>query len=94
MKIYPDAKVLLTVRDQPESWVKSVGATIHRISVLSQKFETRLVFYCLIGLLGPFIITKVIFFKNGPAIASIIWDYVFNLLMTSQVLFLHPTYFI
>ena len=42
MKIYPDAKVLLTVRDQPESWVKSVGATIHRISVLSQKFETRL----------------------------------------------------
>ena len=45
MKIYPDAKVLLTVRDQPESWVKSVGATIHRISVLSKKFETRLLIF-------------------------------------------------
>ena len=28
MKLYPNAKVLLSVRDNPESWVKSVKATI------------------------------------------------------------------
>jgi hypothetical protein len=41
MRIFPNAKVLLTVRDNPESWYKSVKETIYTIIGLSYKFETR-----------------------------------------------------
>jgi hypothetical protein len=41
MRIFPNAKVVLTVRDDPQSWYKSVVATIHSFSKLSNRFEAR-----------------------------------------------------
>ena len=46
MKLYPNAKVVLTVRDSPQAWYKSVYDTIYKISFLTAKFETR---YCFLN---------------------------------------------
>ena len=37
MKLYPDAKVLLSVRDSPAAWVKSVKATIFRSRLIQHR---------------------------------------------------------
>ena len=39
LKMNPDAKVILTVRDSPEAWVKSVNATIFQVHGASNWFS-------------------------------------------------------
>ncbi len=40
MRIFPNAKVVLTVRDNPEVWYKSVKETIYTVTGLRTRFDT------------------------------------------------------
>ena len=42
MKLNPDAKVVLTVRDSPEAWVKSVNDTIFNLHTATNLFSWKL----------------------------------------------------
>ena len=45
MRIFPNAKVLLTIRDNPEAWYKSVKETIYIEIGLRDQFETGYFIY-------------------------------------------------
>jgi hypothetical protein len=67
MEIYPDAKVLLTVRD-PEKWYESTQSTIYRgTNWANAPFSRRL-----LRLLRPDIL------KTGRMINTLIWEGTFN----------------
>ena len=40
MRIFPNAKVVLTVRDNPEAWYNSVKETIYIATGLRNRFDT------------------------------------------------------
>ena len=71
MKVYPDAKVLLTIRD-PESWYESAKSTIYQVSRMSAGSPlARLLFRLM----------RVVSF-NGPRVGGLanilVWDKTFN----------------
>ena len=55
MKLYPNAKVLLSVRDNPESWVKSVKATIFGEKMGNQNHLVQKPWFISLVLTVPFI---------------------------------------
>lgn len=70
MKVYPDAKVLLTVRD-PESWYESVSSTIYQVSHRSRG-----------PLVGLFFATMRMFMPGGLRVVrminALIWQGTFG----------------
>ena len=46
MKIYPNAKVILTVRDSPEAWVKSANDTVMKVAY-ENTFGTGILYHSL-----------------------------------------------
>lgn len=56
MRLYPDAKILLTCRDSPEAWVKSANQTIMKVA-FDNKFSSGLFYHSLkwVPIFGQFI---------------------------------------
>ena len=42
MEIFPDAKVVMTVRDNPEKWYDSVHGTIYQINLAANSFPLNI----------------------------------------------------
>ena len=42
MEIFPDAKVVLTIRDNPEKWYDSVHGTIYQINLAANSFPLNI----------------------------------------------------
>ncbi len=71
MSVYPDAKVLLTVRD-PEKWYESVRSTIYKIS----RNVARIPFASLLpSLMGPFVPVG---FRIGRLANTLVWEDTFG----------------
>jgi hypothetical protein len=42
MEIFPDAKVVMTIRDNPEKWYDSVHGTIYQINLAAKSFPLNI----------------------------------------------------
>jgi hypothetical protein len=70
MEVYPDAKVLLSVRD-PEKWYESVQSTIYQASRIRRNALTSLIFL-LLKFIRPGIVA------GRPMVSRIVWDGTFH----------------
>lgn len=71
MQVYPDAKVLLTVRD-PEKWYESVRSTIYQVSVLANRSRSRSPSFRIMRLLMPSLV------QNARMTSALIWQKTFH----------------
>ncbi len=71
MNAYPDAKVLLTIRD-PESWYESVNSTIYAISRRASRIPFASLFFLLLGAKAPGR------FRVGHMTKTLIWEGTFG----------------